>query len=140
MILENAHNNSPNIMGRFDDYELAMMNESCEVKAENCKKEEKALEWPSWFQSAIQERLEDVSARIQFDPSISAYRAEEKRAFEALLASAVAANDPEFAEWEDKHHYRQGLENERLYLQGMRDGAKLVMVLLSDSRNLTLKR
>ena len=127
-------------MGRLDDYELAMMEERCEVKAENCEKEEKALEWPSWFQSAIQERLNDVSARIQFDPSISPYRVEEKRAFEAMFASAVAANNPEFAEWEDRHHYRQGLENERLYLQGMRDGAKLVMALLSDSRSPTPER
>ncbi|XID93155.1 hypothetical protein ACF3MZ_01045 [Paenibacillaceae bacterium WGS1546] len=90
------------------------------------------MQWPSWFQSAIQERLDDVSARIQFDPSMSRYRAEEKRAFEALFSCAGSTDCPEFEDWEDKHHYRRGLENERLYLQGMRDGASLVMSLLFD--------
>ncbi|WP_372628911.1 hypothetical protein [Cohnella sp.] len=88
------------------------------------------MEWPSWFQSAIQERLDEVTARIQFDPSVSRHRVEEKQAFEALFSRMDIM--PEFAEWEDKHHYRQALENERLYLQGMRDGARLVMALLSD--------
>lgn len=32
---------------------------------------------------------------------------------------------PGYTEWEDKHHFSRTLENERLYLQGMRDGAQL---------------
>ncbi len=90
------------------------------------------MQWPPWFQSAIQERLDDVAARIQFDPSMSPYRVEEKKAFEAMLSRGNVIEGPEFAEWEDKHHYRQALENERIYLQGMRDGAKLAVGLLSD--------
>ena len=90
------------------------------------------MQWPSWFQSAIQERLDGVTARIQFDRSMDKYRIEEKRAFETLFLNVDVADSPEFAEWEDKHHFRQALENERLYLQGMRDGAKLVMALLSE--------
>jgi hypothetical protein len=90
------------------------------------------MQWPSWFQSAIQERLDDVTARIQYDPRMSQHRAEEKQAFEALFSHNKTTDCPEFAEWEDKHHYIRALENERLYLQGMRDGAKLVMALLSD--------
>ncbi len=90
------------------------------------------MQWPPWFQIAIQERLDDVTARIQFDPNMNSYRVEEKKAFEALFSKESAMECPEFAEWEDKHHYRQALENERIYLQGMRDGAKLVVGLLSD--------
>ncbi|MHB0860468.1 hypothetical protein ACYCS5_04210 [Paenibacillus sp. SEL3] len=39
-------------------------------------------------------------------------------------------NRPEFSEWEDKHHYKQALENEALYWQGMKDGAQFVYVVL----------
>lgn len=67
-----------------------------------------------------------------FHPDLSKYRAEEKRAFEALFSHVNITQCPEFMEWEDKHHYCRSLENEQLYLQGMRDGAKLVTALLSD--------
>ncbi|NEZ42611.1 hypothetical protein GQA12_13760 [Paenibacillus alvei] len=36
---------------------------------------------------------------------------------------------PEFSEWEDWHHHKQGIVNERLYLQGMKDGIQLAAVL-----------
>jgi hypothetical protein len=38
---------------------------------------------------------------------------------------------PEFMDWEDKHHFKLATENERLYLQGMKDGAQLVLALLA---------
>jgi hypothetical protein len=90
------------------------------------------MEFPSWFQSAIQERLDDVSARIQFHPDLRKYREEEKGAFEALFSCVKMTQCPEYMEWEDKHHYCRGLENERLYLQGMRDGARLAIALMFD--------
>jgi hypothetical protein len=76
--------------------------------------------------------LEYVSAQIERDPALSPYRAEEEEAFEALFSTADKALCPEFMEWEDKHHYRRGLENERLYLQGVRDGAQLIISLILD--------
>ena len=91
------------------------------------------MEFPSWFQSAIQERLDDVAARIQFHADLREYREEEKQAFEVLFPNISLTDCPEYSEWEDRHHYRRALENERLYLQGMRDGAKLVIAMLSDS-------
>lgn len=90
------------------------------------------MEFPSWFQSVIQDRLDSVAARILYHPDLSKPRAEEKEAFNALISHVSTKQSPEFSDWEDKHHYRRALENERLYLQGMRDGAKLVMALLSD--------
>ncbi|MFB9278689.1 hypothetical protein [Cohnella cellulosilytica] len=90
------------------------------------------MEFPSWFQSAIQERLDDVSARIQFHPELSKYREEEKSAFKAMFSGRDVTQCPGFIEWEDKHHYCRGLENERLYLQGMRDGARLAIALMFD--------
>ncbi|MFB9278739.1 hypothetical protein [Cohnella cellulosilytica] len=90
------------------------------------------MEFPSWFQSAIQERLDDVSARILCHPELRKHREEEKRAFEELFSWEDVTQCPEFMEWEDRHHYCRGLENERLYLQGMRDGARLAIALMSD--------
>lgn len=90
------------------------------------------MEFPSWFQSAIQRRLDYVSARIERHPDLCKCRAEEKEAFEAMFSSVDQTQGLEFMEWEDKHHFMRALENERLYLQGMRDGAQLVVALLSD--------
>ena len=90
------------------------------------------MEFPSWFQSSIQERLDEVSARIQFQPDLRKYRQEEKGAFEALFSCVDMTQCPEYTEWKDKLHYYRGLENERLYLQGMRDGARLAIALMSD--------
>jgi hypothetical protein len=90
------------------------------------------MEFPTWFQSAIQRRLDYVSARIERHPDLCKYRAEEEAAFEAMFSSADQTQGLEFMEWEDKHHFMRALENERLYLQGMRDGAQLVVALLSD--------
>jgi hypothetical protein len=90
------------------------------------------MEFPSWFQSAIQRRLDYVSARIERHPDLCKYRAEEEAAFESMFSSADQTQGLEFMEWEDKHHFMRALENEHLYLQGMRDGAQLVVELLSD--------
>lgn len=46
------------------------------------------------------------------------------------LSEMDIVNRPEFSEWEDKHHYKQALENEALYWQSMKDGAQFVYVVL----------
>ncbi|MFD1266673.1 hypothetical protein [Paenibacillus motobuensis] len=33
---------------------------------------------------------------------------------------------------EDKHHFKRAVENEHSYLQGMRDGVRLIVALLHD--------
>ncbi|WP_236344028.1 hypothetical protein [Paenibacillus plantiphilus] len=38
------------------------------------------MEFPSWFQRAIQRRLEYVTARIEQQPELRKYRAEEEKA------------------------------------------------------------
>lgn len=90
------------------------------------------MEFPSWFQTAIQRRLDHVSARIERHSELRKCRDEEKAAFHAMFSGVDKTQLPMFKEWEDKHHFTRALENERLYLQGMRDGAQLVFALLSD--------
>lgn len=90
------------------------------------------MEFPSWFQNAIQRRLDHVSARIERHPELSRCRDEEKTAFQTMFSGVDKTQLPAFMEWEDKQHFTRALENERLYLQGMRDGAHLVFALLSD--------
>jgi len=89
------------------------------------------MEIPSWFQSAIQRRLGHISARIGKAPELRKFRIEEKEAFSALFSGIDKTRLPGFMEWEDKHHYMRALEGERLYLQGMRDGAQLVFALMA---------
>lgn len=91
------------------------------------------MELPSWFQNVIQQRLDQIGVLIQRHPELRKSRAEEGKAFDALFAGVNKMQLPGFAEWEDKHHSHQALANERLYLQGVRDGAQLIFALLTDS-------
>lgn len=90
------------------------------------------MEFPAWFQTAIQQRLDYISARIERHPELSARRQEEYKAFQALFNSVDKTQMPEFMEWEEKAHFTRAIENEHLYLQGMRDGAQIVLALLTD--------
>lgn len=89
------------------------------------------MEFPSWFRSAIQRRLDHVSAQIERHADLHKFRVEESLAYEAVFSGMDKMESPEFMEWEDKHHFKLALENERLYLQGMRDGVQLVLALLA---------
>ncbi|MFB5762431.1 hypothetical protein [Paenibacillus medicaginis] len=91
------------------------------------------MELPRWFQQAIQGRLEDVSARIEYDPELNHIRKQADKAFEALFAGKDIARMPEFSEWEDWHHVKHGILNERLYLQGMKDGIQMAVAILGYS-------
>ncbi|MFB5676427.1 hypothetical protein ACE3NQ_08500 [Paenibacillus terreus] len=88
------------------------------------------MKLPVWFESIIQHRLDDVSARTIRHPEISKLHKEEYAAFQKLFSDMDIVNKPEFSEWEDKHHYKQALENEYLYRQGMKDGVQLVYAVL----------
>jgi hypothetical protein len=91
------------------------------------------VSFPMWFLQAIQGRLEEVSAQIEYDSKLGRIREEESEAFQALFASVDVGRMPEFVDWEDKHHFRQAIQNERLYLQGLKDGVQLAAALLSSS-------
>lgn len=90
------------------------------------------MEFSSWFQSAIQQRLDHVSAWIEHHPELRQFRIEEREAFNAMFSGVTKTHIPGYMEWEDRHHFNQALKNEHLYLQGIRDGAQLVLALLSD--------
>ncbi|CAM4253716.1 MAG: hypothetical protein E7L01_03840 [Paenibacillus macerans] len=90
------------------------------------------MPFPLWFQDAIKQRVDDASARIERHPDVCKLRAEERTAFNAMFPGIDKMKLPEFMDWEDKHHFRRALENERLYMQGMIDGVQLVVALFND--------
>ncbi|KAA8785444.1 hypothetical protein EC604_16505 [Paenibacillus amylolyticus] len=91
------------------------------------------MDFPPWMQRAIQARLDEVSARIEQDPELSSVREETDEAFEALFAGKQIELTPEYAEWENRYIVSKGIENERLYMQGLRDGIQLTVSLLGQS-------
>lgn len=91
------------------------------------------MKLPAWFQNAIQERVDGVMVQIERQPELRKLRAEEREAFDTLVPGVDKTSLPGFMEWEDKHLFRRAAENERLYLQGVKDGAQLVIALLEDS-------
>ena len=99
----------------------------CKIRSRGVKQ----VEIPSWFQSAIQRRIDEVSAQFGQHPELRKFRQEENEAFHAVFPEIGKTKLHGFMEWEDKHHFTRALENERLYLQGMRDGAQLVFALLA---------
>jgi hypothetical protein len=91
------------------------------------------MDFPPWLQQAIQARLDEVSARIEHDPELSRVREEKDEAFEGLFAGKDIEQTPEYAEWESRYIVTKGIENERLYMQGLRDGIQLTVSLLGQS-------
>ena len=91
------------------------------------------MEFPPWFQQAVQSRLDEVSARVEHDPELSQVCGEADEAFEALFAGKDVKRMPEYAEWENHHIISKGIQNELLYMQGLRDGIQLTVSLLSHS-------
>ncbi|WP_178023439.1 hypothetical protein [uncultured Paenibacillus sp.] len=71
--------------------------------------------------------------RIERQPELRKLRAEEREAFDTLVPGVDKTSLPGFMEWEDKHLFRRAAEHECLYLQGVKDGAQLVIALLGDS-------
>ncbi|MEK0314568.1 hypothetical protein [Cohnella sp. 56] len=92
-----------------------------------------AMTFPSWFQQAIQRRLDQVAAQFERHPELKKYREEERTAYESMDVRNGNILNPAFLEWEDKAHLVRAMENECMYLQGIRDGAQLVVSFLNDS-------
>ncbi|MDQ0721908.1 hypothetical protein QF049_003169 [Paenibacillus sp. W4I10] len=91
------------------------------------------MDVPPWLQRAIQTRLDEVSTRIEHDPELSRVRGETDEAFEALFGGEDVEQTPEYAEWENCYIVSKGIENERLYMQGLRDGIQLTVSILGQS-------
>ncbi|MCM3131280.1 hypothetical protein M3629_00685 [Paenibacillus polysaccharolyticus] len=91
------------------------------------------MDFPSWMQRAIQARLDEVTEQIEHDPELSRVRGENDEAFEALFAGKDIEQTPEYTEWENRYIVRKGIENERLYMHGLRDGIQLTVSLLGQS-------
>lgn len=92
-----------------------------------------AMDFPPWMQRAIQARLDEVTARIEHDPELSRVRGGTDEAFEVLFAGRDVEQTPEYTEWENRYIASKGIENERLYMQGLRDGIQLTVSLLGQS-------
>ncbi|OMG50485.1 hypothetical protein BK140_06055 [Paenibacillus macerans] len=54
------------------------------------------MEFPLWFQVAIQERLNHITTRINRHPELRRLRAEERSALEALLSGTDQTKSPEY--------------------------------------------
>ncbi|WP_339836921.1 hypothetical protein [Paenibacillus sp. FSL R7-0272] len=91
------------------------------------------MDFPPWMQRAIQARLDEVTARIELDTELSRVRGETDEVFEALFAGKDVEQTPEYAEWENRYIVSKGIENERLYMQGLKDGIQLTVSLLGQS-------
>jgi len=89
------------------------------------------MTFPTWFQQAIQQRLAHLA--VQLDPELKKHREEEKAAYQAMISGISNMPNPAFLEWEDKTHLARAMENEHMYLEGMRDGMQLIIEILTVS-------
>ncbi|MDT9722795.1 hypothetical protein QVE09_28270 [Paenibacillus sp. ClWae2A] len=91
------------------------------------------MDFPPWLEQAIQARLEEVSAQVEQDSELSRVRWETDEAFATLFADKDVEQTAEYTEWENRYIVSKGIENERLYMQGLRDGIQLTVSLLGVS-------
>ncbi|MNC57506.1 hypothetical protein D3C75_1071730 [compost metagenome] len=89
--------------------------------------------FPAWFIQTIQGRLNEVTAQIEHQSEPRHAFEEEIKAFQALFDSMDIALMPEFEYWEDKLQLKQAVLNERLYLQGLKDGMQLANAFTAPS-------
>lgn len=87
------------------------------------------VSFPAWFLQTIRGRLDEVTAQIEHQHEPELVFEEENKAFQALYASIDVARMQEFEDWEDKFQLKQAVLNERLYLQGLKDGVQLANAL-----------
>ncbi|AIQ15885.1 hypothetical protein HQN87_23885 [Paenibacillus tritici] len=91
------------------------------------------VSFPVWFVQTIQGRLNEVTAQIEYQSESRHAFEEESKAFQALFDSMDIARMPEFEYWEDKLQLKQSALNERLYLQGLKDGMQLANAFTAPS-------
>lgn len=72
---------------------------------------------PLWFQSAIQEGLKLLWLESNVVLNCVSF-SEEGSAFEAMFSGADRTKIPGYMDWEDKHHFKQGLENDTYTYRG----------------------
>lgn len=94
------------------------------------------MELPSWFNKAIQERIDEVTAHILYHSEMKQVRKDEKVVFYAMFENENIVQPPTFQAWEDQHHYMHALIQEQLYKQGMKDGIQLVYSLWNKVREM----
>ncbi|WP_090108758.1 hypothetical protein [Cohnella sp. OV330] len=92
------------------------------------------MEVPAWFRNAMQQRLDEVAVRSDTDPELQQARVEEQKAFASLYGGMDAVQLARYMVWEDLHFFRRALENELLYMEGVKDGAQLASALMADVR------
>lgn len=113
--------------------ELMLQYQQMKTKHKQTGGREQAMGFPAWFRQAIQSRLDDVSVQIEYHPELRKIRDEEDEAFHAIFDDLKIAQTAEFANWEDKYILKQSMMNERLYMQGLRDGIQLATEILNHS-------
>lgn len=91
------------------------------------------VSFPAWFLQTIRGRLDEVTAQIEHQNEFELVFEEENKAFQALFATIDIVRMPEFEDWEDKFQLKQAVLNERLYLQGLKDGVQLANALSEPS-------
>lgn len=91
------------------------------------------MAFPAWFQQAVQQRLDHLAAQLEHHPELKQHRKEEKAACQTMITGIGDMPNPAFLEWEDKAHLARAMENEHMYLEGMRDGMQLITEILTVS-------
>ncbi|WP_438496812.1 hypothetical protein [Paenibacillus sp. IHBB 3054] len=92
-----------------------------------------AVSFPAWFIQTIQGRLNEVTAQIEYQSEPRQAFEEENEAFQALFDSIDIERMPQFEDWENKLQLKQAVLNERLYLQGLKDGMQLAHAFTAPS-------
>jgi len=91
-------------------------------------------DFPDWFKTALQTRFDEQSFQSLQDPKIKSLREKVQTASKSLKQCLDETVKLCFLKWEEECNYLHGQELEWLYMQGVRDGAQLVLALMDSHK------
>ena len=91
-------------------------------------------DFPDWFKTALQTRFDEQSFQSLQDPKVKSLREKMQAASKSLKQCLDETVRPCFFKWEEECNYLHGQELEWMYMQGVRDGAQLVLALMDSHK------
>ncbi|MDB5054971.1 MAG: hypothetical protein JWM44_3021 [Bacilli bacterium] len=88
------------------------------------------MTFPLWFNETIQKRLEAISLPMKQDDLIHSENIRFDEVFRSFMAGLDEEMKAQFLLLEELWVGLEGLEKESIYVQGMKDGAQLLLSLL----------
>lgn len=88
-------------------------------------------DFPDWMSEALSARFDQQAIQASKYPPIKKLREQMKETTERFRQNIGDAGETDFLRWEEECNYWHAEEMEWLYMQGVKDGAQMLLSLIS---------